>query len=168
MILVLQQPGKKGFGLVMIDKPFMGDVTVTRCVDDILERVIEVSMKGLYRQLRQIGISLQSESMRETLIVMCDAQQLVNLSEADNMEYPGYGTFNDTGRAVEYGKKHKRKPHRTPDSVANSQQRIKFDAYDKYVQDCEAEDWEGEHRQHEEPPKDMEQVLGFKPFDVEP
>ena len=39
-ILVLQQhDGKqprKGFGLMMIDKPFMGDSTYTTCVDDIL------------------------------------------------------------------------------------------------------------------------------------
>jgi hypothetical protein len=50
-ILVLQQhDGKqprKGFGLMMIDKPFMGDSTYTTCVDDILERVAEVSMPGL-------------------------------------------------------------------------------------------------------------------------
>ena len=163
LIRVLQQPGKKGFGMTMINRPFMGNVTVTRCLDDILERVIEVSMKGLYRQLRDIGLSLQTESMRETLIVMCDAQQLVNLTEADSMEYPGYGTFNDTGRAIEYGNKHKRIHHRTPDSVAQ-QQRIVFDDYDREVADYEAEDWEGSHHDHAD---DVERSLGTRPFDVE-
>ena len=162
LILVLQQPGKKGFGMTMINRPFMGNVTVTRCLDDILERVIEVSMKGLYRQLRDIGLSLQTESMRETLIVMCDAQQLVNLTEADSMEYPGYGTFNDTGRAIEYGNKHKRIHHKSPDSVAQ-QQTIVFDDYDREVADYEAKDWEGEQRQREEPPEDMEEQMGFRP-----
>ena len=162
LILVLQQPGKKGFGMTMINRPFMGNVTVTRCLDDILERVIEVSMKGLYRQLRDIGLSLQTESMRETLIVMCDAQQLVNLTEADSMEYPGYGTFNDTGRAIEYGNKHKRIHHKSPDSVAQ-QQTIVFDDYDREVADYEAKDWEWEQRQREEPPEDMEEQMGFRP-----
>ena len=162
LILVLQQPGKKGFGMTMINRPFMGNVTVTRCLDDILERVIEVSMKGLYRQLRDIGLSLQTESMRETLIVMCDAQQLVNLTEADSMEYPGYGTFNDTGRAIEYGNKHKRIHHKSPDSVAQ-QQTIMFDDYDREAADAEAQDWEGEQRQREEPPEDMEEQMGFRP-----
>ena len=153
LILVLQQPGKKGFGLTMINRPFMGNVTVTRCLDDILERVIEVSMKGLYRQLRDIGVSLQTGSMRETLIVMCDAQQLVNLTEADSMEYPGYGTFNDAGRAVEYGNKHKRVHHKSPDSVAQ-QTHIIFDDNDRRDADYEAEGWEGEFRQTEEKPSD--------------
>mgnify|MGYP006908845252 FL=1 len=54
VILVLQQKDRKGFGLAMIDKPFMGDARMTYCVDDILERVTEVSMKGLYKELRHL------------------------------------------------------------------------------------------------------------------
>ena len=137
--------------MTMINRPFMGNVTVTRCLDDILERVIEVSMKGLYKQLRDIGVSLQTESMRETLIVMCDAQQLVNLSEADSMEYPGYGTFNDAGRAVEYGNKHRRIHHKSPDSVAR-QTHIIFDDNDRRDADYEAEGWEGEYHQADAKP----------------
>ena len=121
-------------------------------------------MKGLYKQLRDIGVSLQTESMRETLIVMCDAQQLVNLSEADSMEYPGYGTFNDAGRAIEYGNKHRRIHHKSPDSVAQ-QQTIQFDNYDKHMPDCEAKNWEGEHRGNAD---DGVEYEGFRPFDVEP
>ena len=70
----------------------------------------------------------------------------------DADELPQVGNFHDFGRAIEYGKKHKRKSHRTPDSVANSQQRIVFDDYDREIADYEAKDWEGEHRQTEEPP----------------
>jgi hypothetical protein len=44
MVLLLEQPGKKGLGMVMVNKPFMGESTQTYCVDDILERVVEVTM----------------------------------------------------------------------------------------------------------------------------
>jgi hypothetical protein len=126
-ILVLQQPGHKGFGLVMIDKPFMPGKAcrMTYCVDDILERVTEVAMKGLYRQLRQVGLALESNSLRETLTVMCDAQLLHELDRMTAEELPGLGDHTDFGRAInEYGNRAKAKQHRTPDSLA-SDQRIK-------------------------------------------
>lgn len=163
VILVLQQKGRKGFGLVMIDKPFMDDAKATYCVDDILERVTEVSMRGLYKQLRQIGVEIGSQSLRETLTVMCDAQTIARLEEMDREELPGYGEHHDYGKAIEYGRKHKRVPHRTPDSVANQQQRIVFDDYDREVADYEAKDWEGEQRQHgDDLPEGM-----TRPFDQE-
>ena len=71
------------------------------------------------------------------------------------MELPGYGEYHDFGKRIEYEKKFKRKPHRTPDSLANSQQRIVFDDFDREIADYEAKDWEGEHRQHEELPTNM-------------
>ena len=166
IILVLQQhDGKeprKGFGLAMIDKPFMGeDAQQTLCVDGILERVAEVSMKGLYKRLRQIGVELESQSLRETLTIMCDAQSIVNLEEQDRNELPGYGDRHDYGKAIEYGRKFKRKPRRTPDSVANSQQKIIFDDFDREVAEMEVQDWEGSHRnpENDEPP--------IRPFDQE-
>ena len=150
VILVLQQhDGKqprKGFGLMMIDKPFMGHATYTTCVDDILERVAEVSMKGLYKMLRLIGVRRESQSLRETLTMLCEEQNIVNLEEQDRAEMPGYGEYHDTGRAIKYGAKTKRKPHRTPDSLANSQQCIVFGNDDREVADMEAKDWEGEHK----------------------
>lgn len=169
MVLILQQRDqqgqpKRGFGLVMISKPFMEDARMTYCVDDILERIVEVAMRGLYRELRQIGVAMESESMRETLTLMCDAQKIVNLKEQDREELPGYGNFHDYGRAIEYGNKHKRKLHRTPDSLANSQQRIIFDDDDREIADYEAKDWEGEQRnpENDEPPAGMP-----RPFDQE-
>lgn len=81
IILILQQhDGKQprqGFGLAMINKPMIAgeQQTMTLCVDDILERVVEVSMKGLYRELREIGLALGTQSMRETLTMLCDAQK---------------------------------------------------------------------------------------------
>lgn len=170
VILVLQQhDGKQprqGFGLVMIDKPFLPDSkpTMTTCVDDILERVAEVSMRGLYRELRQMGVVLQTESLRETLTMMCDAQMIQHLNEMDAEEMPGLGQHHDYGKAIEYGQKFKRKPHRTPDSIVQ-QQSIIFKDVDRETADMEAKDWEGEHRQYEESPTDMPD---WKPFGVEP
>ena len=155
VILVLQQKERKGFGLAMIDKPFMGDARMTYCVDDILERVAEVSMKGLYKELRQVGVAIESQSLRETLMHLCNGAIIEHLNELDREEMPGYGEHHDYGKAIVYGKKYKRNPHRTPDSLANSQQRIIFDDIDREMATNEAEDWEGEHRQHEEPPTDM-------------
>jgi hypothetical protein len=152
MILILQQPGRKGFGLMMIDRPFMGDAAVTHCVDTILERVTEVGMADLYKELRQIGVKLDSQSVRETLVLMCDAQQISILNGEDADEMPGMGNFHDFGKQVEYGKRYKRKPRRTPDSLANSQQRIVF----------------GEEDQEQAAHEAGFEYEGFKPFDVEP
>jgi hypothetical protein len=62
----------------------------------------------------------------------------------------------DNGKAVAYGQKTKGLQHRTPDSVAEDhrfqQTAIQFDDYDREVADYEVQDWEGEHRQTEEPP----------------
>ena len=163
MVLILQQPGKKGFGMVMIDKPFMGEATMTHCVDSILERVTEVSMKGLYKELRQVGVMLDTESLRETLTLMCDAQTMQMLNKEFEDEMPGFGNFHEFGKTIEYGKKHKRIPHRTPDSVANSQQRLMFNEDDKELADYEVKEWEGEFRQHgDDLPEGMP-----RPFDQE-
>ena len=150
VVLILQQPGHKGFGLAQIDRPFISDASyVTYCVDDILERILEVSMKGLYQELRDIGNELGSESVRETLTILCDAQRLVNIDRQYQDEGPQMGNFSDYGRAIEYGKRTKRKKHLSPDDI---QTHIVFGDDDKKVADMEAQDWEGEHRQTEEPP----------------
>ena len=152
VILVLQQhDGKQprqGFGLAMIDKPFLPGETpvMTLCVDDILERIVEVSMKGLYKELRQIGANMESESIRETLTMLCDSALIEHLNAIDDAEMPKMGDFSDFGKTIEYGKRTKRKQHRTPDSLANSQQRIVFEDFDRDIADMEAKEWEGEIR----------------------
>lgn len=165
VILILQQhDGKqprKGFGLCMIDKPFLpGETpTMTLCVDDILERVTEVSMPGLYRDLRQVGVAIESCSVRETLTMMCHAQLLAHLDEVDMAEMPGMGNHHDFGRAVDSIQKYKRVRHRTPDSLANSkQQTIRFDEYDKEQAELEATRDAGDG---------LEQDMGFRPHGQE-
>lgn len=131
LVLILQQPGRKGFGMLMIDRPFMGEATVTYCIDSIMERVTEVGMADLYKELRQIGIIMESNSIRETLITMCDAQQMEFLKAGDEDELPGMGNFHDFGRVIEYVQRTKGYKHRTPDSLHNAQQRILFHDFDR-------------------------------------
>ena len=153
-ILILEQEGRKGFGAVMIDRPFFGDARQTECVDTILERVTEVTMRGIYRRLRLMGAKMDCQNLSDVLLTMIDAQTILDLDEGFRAELPGMGDYNYNGKQVAYGKKTKAKQHRTPDSVAQDQ-RIKFDDYDREVADYEAKDWEGEHRQHDEPPTNM-------------
>lgn len=149
-ILILQQSkdGKprEGFGLAMFNKPFMGEGYQTLSKDEILERVVEIAMGyDDYKHLRDIGEYLGTGSIRETLSHMIDAQLIHNLNESDREELPGYGEFHDFGKILKYGNKYVRKPRRTPDSLANSQQRIVFDDFDREVAGYEVKDWEGEH-----------------------
>lgn len=143
VVLVLQQSNpdgtpRNGFGLVKIDKPFFGrDAHMTLCVDDILERVCEVSMPGLYKQVRQIGTDFDSQSLRETLTLLCDNQTIANLDEMDRMELPGMGD-SEYGRPYIYGRKTKTRQHRTPDGEANRQMRLLFDDFDRSTGDGEA------------------------------
>ncbi len=149
-ILILQQSqnGKprEGFGMAMFNKPFMGEGYQTLSKDEILERVVEIAMGyDDYKHLRDIGEYLGTGSIRETLSHMIDAQLIHNLDESDREELPGYGEFHDFGKILKYGNKYVRKPRRTPDSLANSQQRIVFEDFDREVAGYEVKDWEGEH-----------------------
>ena len=186
-ILVLQQSknGKpcEGYGLALFNKPFMGcdlqteskedEGYMTLSKDEILERVVEVCM-GVedYKNIRDIGTKHGCGSIRETLSLMIDAQIIEDLNESDRDELPGYGEFHDFGKMLKYGQKYVRKPHRTPDSVANSQQRIRFDEddatttdttepygekADKYLADLE------ERAKEEKEADDFEEKFGFRP-----
>ena len=162
VILILQQKGKHGFGLSMIDKPFMGEPVETRCVDDILERIIKVSMPGLYKKLDKVGKRLYCGTMRETLTLLSEYMDDSLDKEEEQNELPGYGEHHDYGKAIEYGKKHKRVQHRIPDSL-NLQQKIVFDDYDREVAGYEAGERDGEHKGN----SDIGLTEDFRPFDVE-
>lgn len=155
VILILQQyDGKginrkprKGYGMVMIDKPALPGTRPkkTLCVDNIMERVVQVSMQGLYKELTLVGKRLKSHSVRETLMMMCDAQLIYQLDEDDRAELPGLGNFHDFGRIIEWGNRMKQKKHRTPDSLAMAQQRSLFDDFDRDTgKDQEEEEKEDE------------------------
>ena len=149
VVLILEQEGRKGFGAVMIDRPFFDDARQTECVDEILERVTEVTMHGIYRRLRLMGAKMECQSLSDVLLTMIDAQTILDLDEGFRAELPGMGDYADNGKQVAYGKKSKAKQHRTPDSYAQDQ-RIQWDDYDREVADYEAKDWEGEHHDRRE------------------
>ena len=156
VVLILEQENHKGFGAVMIDKPWMGKpMRQTECVDEILERVLEVTMRGIYRRLRMLGAKMHCNNFfSDVLLTMIDAQTTLDLEEAFRAEMPTMGEYADNGKPVAYGKKSKAKQYRSPDSIAHDQ-RIKFDD-----NDVEQADMESGHN-----PDDMPDVI---PFDVEP
>lgn len=130
MILIVEQEGKEGFGMVMLEKPFCGDVQQTENVNYIIERVIEVGMKKLYKKLRGIKADMQCKWLSDVLTTMIDAQNILNIDASNEAEMPGYDNRHDYGRPVEYGRKTKSTHRRTPDGEANRQQQIKFSADD--------------------------------------
>ena len=143
VILILEQQGHKGFGAVMIDKPFMGAMMrQTECVDDILERVCEVTMSGIYRRLRVMGADMECNNLSDILLTMLDVQDLLNAEERDTSEGPQMGDIAPNGKAVAYGKRTKRKKHFTPDTMP-----VTGNLFEDIAHEAPAEplkDWEGE------------------------
>ena len=143
VVLILEQQGHKGFGAVMIDKPWMGAMMrQTECVDDILERVCEVTMSGIYRRLRVMGADMECNNLSDILLTMLDVQDLLNAEERDTSEGPQMGEIAPNGRAVAYGKRTKRKKHFTPDTMPT--QRTIFEDFDRDQGTEKLNDWEGE------------------------
>lgn len=142
VVLILQQKDKKGFGAVMIDRPFVSDARMTECVDDILERVAEVTMHGIYRRLRLLGAKMDCKNLSDVLLTMIDAQTVLEMEEESKVEMQGQPLYDYRGRKIEYGVRTKAKQHRTPDSLANDQrvkqQTIVFDDFDREAADTEA------------------------------
>ena len=142
VVLILEQKNHKGFGAVMIDRPFMSDARMTECVDDILERVCEVTMHGIYRRLRLIGAEHDCKNLSDILLTMVDAQTILDMDEASKVEMKGEAMYDYRGRPIQYGTKSKAKQHRTPDSLARDQrikqQTIVFDDFDREAADTEA------------------------------
>ena len=143
-VLILEQKDHKGFGAVMIDKPFMSDARMTECVDDILERVCEVTMHGIYRRLRLIGAEHDCTNLSDILLTMVDAQTVLDMDEASKIEMKGEAFYDYRGRPIKYGVRTKAKQHRTPDSLANDQrikqQTIVFDDSDRETAEREVFD----------------------------
>ena len=135
VVLILEQKDHKGFGAVMIDRPFVSDARMTECVDDILERVCEVTMHGIYRRLRLMGARMDCKNLSDVLLTMIDAQTILDMDEESKVEMKGEALYDYRGRPIKYGARTKSKQHRTPDSLANDQrikqQTIVFDDFDR-------------------------------------
>lgn len=137
-VFILEQKDKKGFGAVMVDKPFMSEARMTECVDNILERVCEVTMHGIYRRLRLFGARMECNDLSDILLTLVDGETIALLDEEAKAEMKGEVLYDYRGRRIEYGKKSKAKHHRTPDSVAQDQ-RIKFGDEDKDIAESEVD-----------------------------
>ena len=115
VVLILEQENHKGFGAVMIDKPWMGQSTQTECVDDILERVTEVTMHGIYRRLRLLGGSMGAEHLSDILLTMIEDQINMDQERSTLSEVQGPDNVAGNGRPYAYGAKTKTRQHRSPD-----------------------------------------------------
>ena len=157
VILILEQQNHRGFGAVMIDKPWMGmnpekvsdldprrvNPQMTENVDDILERVCEVTMSGIYRRIRRMGADMECNNLSDMLLTMLDAQDILNAEERDTIEGPQMGDIAPNGKAVAYGKRTKRKKHFTPDTMPVTG--YIFDDIDHEAPAEPLKDWEGHH-----------------------
>ena len=151
VILILNQKGKNGYGAVMIDKPFMAEAKQIDNVDKIVERAIEVCMKGVYRRLRMVAVEMECKSLSELLFTMADAQQILNLDRENAEQMQGPNNFHEYGRQIAYGKKTK-SIHRKGIDMYDRQTTIRFTEDDKDVAREETND---------NPPE------GIRPFGVE-
>ena len=143
VVLILEQDNHKGFGAVMVDKPFFNEARQTECVDDILERVCEVTMSGIYRRVRQMGADMECNNLSDVLLTMLDAQDILNAEECDAAEGPQIGDVAQNGKVLAYGKRTKRKKHYTPDTMPVTGNL--FDDIDHEAPLTEPlKDWEGE------------------------
>lgn len=159
MVLIMDQDDHKGFGAVMVNKPFFGEATMTLNSSTILERILEVTQQGIYRRLRDMGQRLGCSNFVDVLLLMLDAQDLLITEEEDREELPGMGDYAVNGKQYAYGKKTKSLKHRNIDTPSQ-QQKIIFDDVDREAATNEAEGWEGSHRD--------EQIGGEIPDDYKP
>ena len=107
VVLIMEQEGRKGFGAVMVNRPFMDDVTMTECTDDILERVCEVTMRGIYRRLRLLGARMECNNLSDVLLTLIEKQSNEELDAENQREMQGSDRFTDYGKEYAYGKKTK-------------------------------------------------------------
>ena len=154
-VYFVNQKGKKGYVPVLIERGWMDGIwNETRNVRQIIEYVVEKCAPDSYIRLRQKMMDLGCKSVLECLLTMVDAYTIIQLDQeipqmfSDNQRH-------EFGGKVEYGNKTKRKPHRTPDSVAQ-QQTIRFDEADR-------EQAEAEANQGKDLGEILEDEMGFKP-----
>lgn len=159
MILIVEEEGKQGFAMTMLNKPFCGDCLQIDNSNLIIERAIEVGLSALYKDLRRMKAEMKCDYLSDVILRMLDDQQLLNVTEEDRKEMAGQAMYNDYGRKLEYGKKVKGYKHRTPDSISRDKNQLLFADFDRASgRDTDAPD-EGD---------DVVDCMGCKPFGEEP
>ena len=157
VVLILEQEGHEGYGAVMVDKPFADKSIMTECVDEILERVCEVTMHGIYRRLRVLGGKMGCKYLSDILLTMIDAQTVLQLNDEERDEMRAPGNFTDSGREYAYGKKTKSIHHKGVD-MYDRQTTIRFTHADRQQADDEVD------RSRHDLGRQLEDKTGVKPF----
>lgn len=153
MILIVEDEEKEGFAMTMLNKPFFNDCVQIDNANMIIERVLEVGFKRIYKKIREMGERHDCKWFADTILLMLDAQDMLEIEESERQEMIGQAEFNDYGQRIAYGKKTKGYKHRTPDSMG-THNRIIFDDIDRET---------GEDLGH-----NVERAVGGKPFGEEP
>lgn len=138
MVLILQQKDKEGFGAIMLDKPFMGECRQSECVDDIIERTIEVCLPGVYRRLRRLAVDMDCQSISDLLITLIDSQSILDLDKENAAQMQGPSNFHDFGKEVSYGERTKQKKRKGVDMYDKQQTHIVFTDEDAELAELEA------------------------------
>ena len=126
LIIILQQQGKKGFGITMVDKPWMDKAQMTMCLPAIFERVCELALgQSDYMRLRRLNADMNSLSTLDTVRMMIDAQEVINIDNENHEEMQAPANYTEYGRLYEYGKRTKIK-HRKGVDIYDRQQTIHF------------------------------------------
>ena len=93
-------------------------------------------------KLFRARIILGCERVSEVINMLADAEVIMHLNGELRQEFEDAGCT-ESGKAIEYGQRTKRKKHVSPDDI---QTHIVFDDDDREIADMEAEGWEGEHK----------------------
>ena len=121
MILIVEDDEKHGFGVYMLDKPFIGHCKQTENVDLIMKRLAEVVYKREYTKMCQLAKRMGIKSLRQLLSIMIDTQTEALLDNEFRDELPNIGDRTDSGRVAgdnAYGKRTKQTKRRTPDNFS--------------------------------------------------
>lgn len=127
----------RGFRAKMVSKPFMGLWDETSNVQQIFERIFNITMPELYMKLFRAKMVLECNSVTEVINLLCDNEILSRMNDENRREFEG-AARTDGGKRYEYGARTKAHGHRTPDSVATDQ-RLKFNNDDREAAEEEAE-----------------------------
>ena len=82
-----------------------------------MERVIEVCAPGVHKRLKRLCKLHESESVLDLLITLTDAQEIIELDEANRREIMQADNIAPNGKALVYGARTKRKKHYDPDTM---------------------------------------------------
>lgn len=107
MILIVEDEEKEGFAMTMLNKPFFNDCVQIDNANMIIERVLEVGFKRIYKKIREMGERHDCKWFADTILLMLDAQDMLEIEESERQEMIGQAEFNDYGQRIAYGKKTK-------------------------------------------------------------